>query len=215
MEEWRPVKGWESSYEVSNMGNVRSLDRVVIDKNGVRRSVYGRMFTKSKHTNGYYFVNLCRENSTLMRDVHRLVAEAFLQHDDYKNVVHHKDHNRTNNCVENLQWVTNYENMVESAIYHSSTHDYKDSHNLLGTHKCLDCGKLVRYKSVRCKPCAAKYIQRNYKSHKLTSDEVKDALITNRGNFTQAAKAFGMSDNALRKWCKKYGLPTRSKDWRH
>lgn len=214
MEEWRPVKGWESLYKVSDKGNVMSLDRVVIDKNGAERQICGKVLTKTTNNGGYYYVHLYKNNVMHVFAVHRLVAEAFIQHDDSKNVVHHKDHNRTNNCVGNLEWVTQQQNIVES-VTRRTYRDYKDSHNLLGTHKCLDCGRLVRYKSVRCKPCATKYIQRNYKSHKLTSDEVKNALVTNHGNFTQAAKAFGMTDNALRKWCKKYGLPTHSKDWRH
>lgn len=215
MEEWRPVENWEDVYEVSNQGRVRSISRDIEYSDGRIIHREGKVITPNKVNSGYYQITFYSHGGHERHYVHQLVAKTFIDNPNDYTEIHHKDHDKSNNCANNLEWVTHHQNIVESVKYHSPTHEYKDSHNVLGTHRCLDCGAPIRYKSVHCRTCAVKHVEYNYKSHKLTSDEVKNALVTNHGNFTQAAKAFGMTDNALRKWCKKYGLPTHSKDWRH
>lgn len=112
MEEWREVKGYEGLYEVSNYGNVRSLARKVeYLKNGrvITQRLKGKMLKPGNH-DGYKSVILCKNRKTKSKQVHRLVAEAFIENPLNKQEVNHIDENPSNNNVNNLEWVTHIEN---------------------------------------------------------------------------------------------------------
>jgi len=104
---WKPVPGYEGFYEVSNLGNIRSLPR--LSKNAFAKS--GQMLvqgkTLSQHLNkwnGYLSVMLCLNGKTRRFYIHRLVASAFLPNsNDYKEV-NHKNENKTDNRADNLEW---------------------------------------------------------------------------------------------------------------
>lgn len=102
MEEWRDIPGYESFYQVSNLGNVRS-----IRFNKIRNM-------KSWDSNGYRAVELYLNNNGYTVGVHRLVALAFIPNPENKPEVNHKDRNRSNNNVENLEWVTQSENVAHA-----------------------------------------------------------------------------------------------------
>lgn len=113
MEEWRPVKGYEGLYEVSNEGRVRSLDRVVIAKDGRKMHVKGRVLSTSGMSGrdrNYPLVTLWSNNRGYSIQVHRLVAFAFLGDPQNGMMVDHIDGDTTNNNVSNLEWVTCGEN---------------------------------------------------------------------------------------------------------
>ncbi len=121
-EEWRPVKGWEQFYEVSDLGQVRSKDRVFFriwsQRRGPHREPYqvrksGRMLKQALASNGYKTVGLSDLDggrATRPVCVHRLVAEAFIPNPNNKRQVNHLDGVKTNNAVRNLEWVTAQEN---------------------------------------------------------------------------------------------------------
>ena len=112
MEIWKAVKGYENYYEVSNLGNVRSVDRSVrttIKYNDTRVLKSRALKLHLKH-NGYYMVDLSKEGEIHSKSVHRLVAEAFIPNPNNLKVVNHIDGVKTNNNVENLEWVTYQEN---------------------------------------------------------------------------------------------------------
>jgi hypothetical protein len=115
-EVWKPVVGYEGLYEVSNYGNVRSLERTVVDKNGAIRPVHSKLLTwhKSKITKRHpiarYHVELWKDNKRKAVKVHRLVAQAFIPNSDGKPQINHKDGDPSNNAVTNLEWVTSSEN---------------------------------------------------------------------------------------------------------
>ena len=110
MEEiWTPIKGYENYYEVSNYGRVRSLDRVIIRKDGrfYRRS--GQMMKPQKNKqNCLLQVMLLSHSKYRLFYIHRLVAEAFLEEpkDEKAICVTHLDGNPNNNYVGNLKYVT-------------------------------------------------------------------------------------------------------------
>ena len=112
MEEiWKPVKGFEGYYEVSNLGRVRSVDRIVYDTVRNRyRLLKGKVLTERDNGNGYKGVMFCKEHKLCQKYIHILVAEAFLDNPDHLPQVNHKDENKANNTVDNLEWCTSYYN---------------------------------------------------------------------------------------------------------
>lgn len=102
---WKTVVGYESVYEVSNIGNVKR----VLAKKGTHpnRILKPRQMNKT----GYYYVNLWHENKGKSVCVHVLVAEAFLGKRKKGFVVNHKNNKRTDNRLINLEWVTHGENI--------------------------------------------------------------------------------------------------------
>lgn len=105
-EYWKPVVGYEGLYEVSNWGRVKSLDRLIEhypSGKSLRKGVFKKLFDDG---HGYKQVVLCKDGKLKTHKVHRLVAEAFLPNPNNYPCVNHKDENRLNNNVNNLEWCT-------------------------------------------------------------------------------------------------------------
>lgn len=115
MEEiWKDVAGYEGLYQVSNLGRVKSLSKIIQGiGRGFPRKTKEKILTPCRTGTGYYFVNL--SNGTIcMRLIHRLVAECFLDNPENKSDVNHKDGNKLNNNVLNLEWATRSENITHA-----------------------------------------------------------------------------------------------------
>lgn len=110
VEEWRAIPEWES-YEVSNIGRIRSVDRVIYEKptNKARR-LKGKVMTLKFDQHGYKQVQMNHNGKRKLFKVHRAVAMAFIPNPKNKPCVNHKDNNPANNMVENLEWCTLKEN---------------------------------------------------------------------------------------------------------
>lgn len=110
-EEWRDIVGYEGLYQVSNLGRVKSLDRIVHHKANnyykvdFDRLVKGKIIRQCL-SNGYMVLDLCKNGEIKNHIVHRLVAIAFIENPNKYPVVNHKDECRSNNRVENLEWCT-------------------------------------------------------------------------------------------------------------
>lgn len=126
-EMWVDIKEYENLYQVSDQGRVRSLDHYIHMKaNSVRPECdilrKGKILNPVKDKDGYLVVNLSKDGLTKKKKIHRLVAEAFLNCDN-KNIlqINHKDEDKTNNVVTNLEFVTcqyniNYGTRTQRAI---------------------------------------------------------------------------------------------------
>jgi hypothetical protein len=97
MEIWKDIEGY-TIYQVSTFGNVRNKDRNKLLKQKVEKT-------------GYIRVSLCENQNRKYHSIHRLVAEAFIENHENKSQVDHKDDDKANNNVTNLQWATAEENM--------------------------------------------------------------------------------------------------------
>lgn len=97
MEIWRPAKGYEDKYEVSNLGRVRNSKHYIMKP--------------SLREDGYLWIYLVSKTSPNNTSIHRLVAKTSIPNPEGKPQVNHIDGNKTNNRVENLEWVTGSENV--------------------------------------------------------------------------------------------------------
>lgn len=108
---WKTIKGYEGYYEVSDTGRVRSLTRVIPNVSETSdifyRTLHGReMKLTYDPINGYYVVNLRKNCTSNVRQVHRIVAETFLENPDNLPTVNHIDGNKLNNDLSNLEWAS-------------------------------------------------------------------------------------------------------------
>lgn len=101
-EVWKSVVGYEDYYEVSNFGRVKSLERV--DCRG--RLQEERILKPAKNRGGYLYITFSKIRKQRSLMIHRLVAEVFIENPDNLPQVNHKDENKENNRVENLEWMT-------------------------------------------------------------------------------------------------------------
>ena len=111
---WKPVVGYEGFYEVSDTGQIRTAERTVSCGPNRTRRVPSKL-RKFDITSGYYDVVLCKNGKMTTRLVHRLVAEAFIPNPNNKEIVNHKDGDKQNNNVNNLEWVTRAENDLHAS----------------------------------------------------------------------------------------------------
>ena len=103
IEIWKDVVGYEGYYQVSNLGRVKSLDRK-INKNGLIYEINGKILSPRKVGKGYLSVALQINKNRKNFMVHRLVAECFIKNSFNLKEVNHKDENKENNNLSNLEW---------------------------------------------------------------------------------------------------------------
>ena len=111
---WRTVEEFDGQYEVSDWGNVRSVDKT-LEMCGNHNVKYNRFFPGKllsliSHPTGYITVRLSHQGKAKTRRVHKLVAQAFIPNEMAKAEINHINHDRHDNRVENIEWCTRQEN---------------------------------------------------------------------------------------------------------
>lgn len=114
IEVWKPITGWEGLYDVSDLGRVRSLLRVVLKSNGRVMTVNERVLKLQRHNAGYACCTLSRDACLQSYLVHSLVAAAFIGPRPDGREVNHKDADKKNNRASNLEYATGLENVHHS-----------------------------------------------------------------------------------------------------
>lgn len=115
IEAWEIIPGWEGRYEVSSLGRVRSVTRVIRLRNGSTRIAEGVVLKQRVYKEGYFVVTFKDGGKSYMQLPHRLVALAFIPNPQNLRTVNHKDGNKLNNVVENLEWMTHSENLIHAS----------------------------------------------------------------------------------------------------
>lgn len=164
---WKKVQGYSKFYEVSNLGRVRSLDRKTGHGKGkFKRKLKGRILNQTINKNGYPYVSLSKKGIVKKYFISWLVAEAFIEKRPKGKECNHIDGNKSNNHVNNLEWVTRAENN-----YHKE--------NILGLHNRGErqgLAKLTNDKIVK--------IIRLYKTGKFTQKELGAIFNISRGHVS-------------------------------
>lgn len=114
---WKDIKGYENIYQVSNLGRIKTLDKYVNCLYGQKRLIKEKIIKTFKNNNGYFITSLYVNSKSKKFLVHRLVAEAFIPNPDNKPQINHIDGNKENNCVDNLEWVTQSENELHASKF--------------------------------------------------------------------------------------------------
>lgn len=117
---WKDIQNYEDYYQVSNFGNVRSKDRKVVAINNPNRiyNVKGKNLKPViiKDT-GYYRVSLHKNGKQFTHKIHRLVAKQFIPNPKDLPEINHLDFDKANNHVDNLEWITKYDNILHERAY--------------------------------------------------------------------------------------------------
>lgn len=115
---WKPIVDYEGIYEVSNTGKIRSLDRISC----IGRNLKGQILNPSIDAQGYFMVRLSKNGKVINGKIHQIVAITFLDHkrNGYNLVINHKDFNKLNNNLDNLEIVTQRENSNRKHLKSSS-----------------------------------------------------------------------------------------------
>ena len=168
MEIYKSINGFDG-YEISNKGNVKSLERDLIRKSKLGKEyVYHKKESILKHKtdkDGYKLVNLFKDGKSFTLKVHRLVAEAFISNPNNFPIINHKDENPDNNIVENLEGCDySYNNSYGDARYKRAL---KLGKPLIAYKDGIEVGRFISsYDAAKVLNCSAGNIRSNARGEK-------------------------------------------------
>lgn len=158
--DWYDIPGYEGLYQITKSGIVWSCQRIVERNNGKSNIIRGKLLDIHVDNNNYCSVSLTDVyHNTKRYLLHRLVAQTFIPNPENKPEVNHKDGNKLNNCVDNLEWATRYENQYHavtnglSSVW-TSAHGKKMSNAALKVNNkpvlCVTTGEMFANRKIAC-----------------------------------------------------------------
>ena len=147
-ENWRDIPGYEGRYQVSNIGNVKSLERTFLMPNGGIAICKERLLTQSLNRNGYQTLNLHKNNKNKFCLVHRLVGLAWLPNPNNFRIMNHIDCNRSNNNVNNIEWCTYNYNSKYCFEMGNSVNAFKED-DVIGSLETLNLNTGIFYLTMK------------------------------------------------------------------
>ena len=173
---WKDIPEFQGYFQASNTGKIRTVARNVWNGKGYYKLKSHEM-TYRLSEKGYVVIDVCFNNKKLYRQVHRLVAEAFIPNPENKPQINHKDGNKQNNNVENLEWCTNAENQIHAYKLGLNKHSDKSGRPKKSVGLYLDDGSL--YKKFNSIAETSRYLQcsADVIKHRCNSDSKKNKRI--------------------------------------
>ncbi len=139
---WKQIECSEGIYEVSSLGNIRSIQRNLIRSNGRNHFVKSKNLRPAIDGCGYNRVAMSINGKLVTKKVHRLVAEAFIPNHDNLPQVNHINGIKTDNRIENLEWVTNDQNIAHAIRTGLIKMEYSDEEKKRSINKIIKKGSL-------------------------------------------------------------------------
>lgn len=170
MEIWKDVKEYEGEFAISNYGRIKSLARYVATGNNGQRLVKERIRVLGNHNQGYKLIGY--KSGDVPRLIHREVAKHFLPNPDNKEFINHKDGNKHNNHVDNLEWATRQEN--EDHAYSTGLKNSTGSNNAMAK---LDEDKVRLIRVLSKAGFSAKSLAIDFGVHAVTINRIKNNKI--------------------------------------
>lgn len=169
---WRPVKGYEGLYAVSNLGRVKSI--------GNNKSRKEKILKPQKEGKGYLFVRLYRNGKGKKFKVHRLVASAFIPNPEGLPEVNHKNEVKDNNVVGNLEWCSRWYNAHYGTLYERSAAAHLN-HPALS--KAVEASKYPDFREIELRFPSTMEVKRNGYTYSAVSACCRGCYSTHRRNF--------------------------------
>lgn len=214
-EEWKDVKGMGDFVEVSTKGRIRTKDRF-ITRNNQKVLQKGTIRKCQDNGKGYMQFKISIDRKIIRKYVHVMVAEAFLvKRRPNQTEVNHKNGDKKDNIVENLEWVTRQENMnhaIKTGLIYTP---HRESIKNIQKVKCGYCGgyfKLNTYNQKFCTvKCSALNQKGRHRGRKVKRPNMEDLYeILKTRTFKSVGEDYGVTDNAVRRWCKDYNIPYKA-----
>lgn len=215
MELWKDIVGLENFGQISNYGNVKSKERIlnyIIKGKKVSRLLKETTRCPVDNGLGYLSVTFTIKGKSVSKYVHVMVAEAFLEKpfSNEKLEVNHKDLDKSNNCLNNLEWVTKSEN-----LRHYTSSDIFKSKKTIHSVNCSFCKNVFETTRIDIKFCSDSCQKDYFENRKngisnipISKNDLYNLLKYN--SFLTVGNSFNVSDNAIRKWCKRLDIPHKA-----
>lgn len=168
---------------------VRSEENIFVENSTASQVTLRKWYKKGKYTP--YICDICGQESIWQGKELTLIL-------DHKNGINNDDR------LENLHWVC-----PNCNAQLNTTNGKNINHGKHIINTCIDCGKMISKKAIRCIDCEYKHKISN-QIKKITREELKNLIRTT--SFTEIGNKYGVSDNAIRKWCDKYDLPRKTSE---